>query len=115
MASSASHMLRLTRSWKNLFVAWTAFCDDCDQVTEILMWPRFQNRAKPRDAFYYSLSVSLIVLALLSIYMDFDHRGRSEAAAKAAAVVPAPPVPEVARMTERIGVFNRNQTFADAL
>ena len=79
------------------------------------MWPRFQNRAKPRDAFYYALSVSLIVLALLSIYMDSDHRGRSEAAAKAAVIVTAPPVPEIPRMTERVGVFSRNQTFADAL
>lgn len=79
------------------------------------MWPQFQNRAKPGDAFYYALSVGLIVLALLSIYMDFDRRGRIEAATTVPAVIAPPPVPEVAQTTEKVGVFGRNQTFADAL
>ena len=79
------------------------------------MWPQFQNRAKPGVAFYYALSLGLIVIALLSIYMHFDRRGRIEAASTASAIVAPPPVPEVPQMTEKVGVFGRNQTFADAL
>jgi murein DD-endopeptidase MepM/ murein hydrolase activator NlpD len=55
------------------------------------------------------------MLALLSIYMDFDRRGRIESTAIAPAMAAATPVPEVARVTEKVGVFSRNQTFADAL